>query len=82
MAKGLLDSQGAGINYIYDGLLPTYKGVFVISWKTHHLIFRSGKDFSIIGHKPRSEAYLPRSILFHLHLFCAETRNWKPPETM
>lgn len=75
LAKGLLGSQGAGIKYIYDDLLPAYKGVFVISWKTHHLIFRSGKDFSIMGHKPRSDAYLPRSILFHLHLFCAETRK-------
>jgi hypothetical protein len=78
-AKGLADSllshKGGGMNYIYDDLLPRYKGVLIINWKTHNLIFRSAGDFSIMGLKPRSEAFLPRSILFHLHLFCPETRD-------
>lgn len=75
LANSLLSHKGAGMNYIYDTLLPRYKGVLIINWKTHHLIFRSAGDFSIIGLKPRSEAFLPRSILFSLQLFCPETRN-------
>lgn len=88
LANSLLGSQGRGMPYIYD-LLHLYQGVLIINWKTHHLIFRSSgkKDeeeknllnkppsFSIMGLKPRSEAYLPRSILFHLHLFDQEKRN-------
>lgn len=75
LAKGLLDSEGVGIKYIYEKLLPKYKGVFIVSWRTYNLIFRSGKDCSITGLNPRSKDDLPRSILFHLHLFCSETRN-------
>jgi hypothetical protein len=88
LAKSLLNNQGGGMPYIYD-LLYLYQGVLIINWKTHHLIFRpSGKNdeeeknlshkplsFSIMGLKPRTEAYLPRSILFHLHLFDQEKRN-------
>ena len=88
LANSLLSSQGGGMPYIYNDLLPCYKGVLIINWKTHYLVFRSaGKDddkntssnkpinFSIMGLQPRSKAYLPRSILFTLHLFCPETRN-------
>jgi hypothetical protein len=74
LANSLLSSQGGGMPYIYDDLLPRYKGVLIINWKTHHLIFRSAgrdedddkerslnkpKKFSIMGLKPRSEAFLP-----------------------
>lgn len=75
LAKSLLSTKGAGMPYIYEDLLPTYKGVLIVNWKTHNLIFRSAGDFSIMGLHPRSDSYLPRSILFHLHLFCPETRN-------
>ncbi|MCC5644249.1 hypothetical protein LC607_15100 [Nostoc sp. CHAB 5824] len=87
LANSLLGSQGGGMPCIYD-LLHLYQGVLIINWKTHHLIFRSsGKNeeeknlfnkppsFSIMGLQPRSEAFLPRSILFHLHLFDQEKRN-------
>jgi hypothetical protein len=85
LANSLLSHKGAGMAYIYDQLLPRYKGVLVINWKTHHLIFRSvpnsdepsniATSFSIMGLQPRSDAFLPRSILFTLHLFCPETRD-------
>lgn len=85
LANSLLNSQGGGMPYIYNDLLPRYKGVFIINWKTHHLIFRSvpnldepsniATSFSIMGLQPRSNAFLPRSILFTLHLFCPETRD-------
>lgn len=75
LANSLLSLKGAGMRYIYEDLLPTYKGVLIVNWKTHNLIFRSAGDFSIMGLHPRSDSFLPRSILFHLHLFCPETRN-------
>ena len=75
LARGLLESEGVGIKYIYEYVLPKYKGVFIVNWKTHDLIFSLEKDFSIIGFNSRSEDYLPRSILFHLYLFCSETRK-------
>lgn len=75
LANSLLSLKGAGMRYIYEDLLPTYKGVLIVNWRTHNLIFRSAGDFSIMGLHPRSDSFLPRSILFHLHLFCPETRN-------
>jgi hypothetical protein len=88
LANSLVNSKGGGMPYIYEELLPQYKGVLIINWKTHNLIFRSTGEsddqkkstdrltnFSVLGLKPRSGIYLPRSILFHLNLFCQETRN-------
>ncbi|MCT7980262.1 hypothetical protein [Laspinema olomoucense] len=75
LANSLLSSNGGGMPYIYEDLLPRYKGLLIINWKTHHLIFHSSRSFEIIGPKPRSDAFLPRSILFNLQLFCKETRN-------
>lgn len=90
LAESLLNSSGGGMPYIYEDLLPLYKGVLIINWKTHNLIFRpAGRkvceshefyskraiNFSLIGLKSRSDTFLPRSILFHLHLFCKDTKN-------
>ncbi|MEH1808563.1 hypothetical protein [Nostoc sp.] len=73
--KLLNSKQGAGMPYICDDLLPFYKGLLIINIQTHHFIYRSRADSSIMGLKPRSQAYLPGSIFFTLHLFCPETRN-------
>lgn len=75
LAKSLLSTKGAGMRYIYEDLLPRYKGVLIINWKTHDLIFRSAGEVSITGLQPRSDSALPRSIFFNLQLFCEETRN-------
>ncbi|MFM6456972.1 MAG: hypothetical protein ACKPH7_34735 [Planktothrix sp.] len=88
LANSLLNSKGGGMPYIFKELLPQYKGVLIINWKTHNLIFRSTGEsdnkkkltnrltsFDDLGFKPRSEIYLPRSILFQLNLFCPETRD-------
>ena len=76
LANILLSRKGGGMAYIYDELLPPYKGVLIVNWQTHHLIFRSVRgDFSIMGLKPRSNAYVPKSILFTMHLFCSEIRD-------
>jgi hypothetical protein len=74
LANSLLSSQGGGMPYIYD-LLHRYKGLLIINWKTYNLIFELSGKVQLSGLKPRTNDFLPRSILFHLHLFSQETRS-------
>lgn len=76
LAESLLASKsgGAGIKFITGYLLKQYSGVLVVNWRTHYLAFRSGGDISVDGLYPRSKEFIPRSILFNLHLFSSEVR--------
>lgn len=67
-------SGGAGIKFICNHLLEKYSGVLLVNWQTYHVVFRSGGDISIFGLYPRTKEFVPRSILFNLHLFSQDVR--------
>lgn len=77
LAESLQNSKsgGAGIKFICNHLLEKYSGVLLVSWQTYHVAFRSGGDISIFGLYPRTKEFVPRSILFNLHLFSQDTRT-------
>ena len=77
LAESLITSKsgGVGIKFIREYLLKEYTGVLIVNWQNYHLVFRSGGDISIFGLRPRSKEFMPRSILFNLHLFSQEARD-------
>jgi hypothetical protein len=77
LAESLQNSKsgGAGIKFIRNHLLEKYSGVLLVNWQTYHVVFRSGGDISIFGLYPRSRDFVPRSILFNLHLFSQDVRK-------
>jgi len=65
---------GDGTHYIFDQLLPRYNGVLVVNYKGSDVVFSTGQGCEIFGRDPRP-SFLPRSILFTLELFNAETQR-------
>lgn len=81
-ATGLINSLqgqqkgGAGMNYIYNRLLPRYKGILFINCKGNDIIAHSSGRHSLYSQSAHDrDMFFPNSILFLLHLFCPEARD-------
>ena len=81
-ATGLINSLqgqkkgGAGMNYVYNELLPRYRGVLFINCKGNDIIAHSSGRHSLYSQSAHDrDMFFPNSILFQLHLFCPEARD-------